>query len=159
MTEGFGSPKFMREQLTGLVYYIVSQYKLADEKNAIGKPKVDGYINREIYRRALYDERFQLEPETENTFLLTDVAYKKGCKAAFTDWYKETTREYRVFNMGVLYGISLLEYIQMPSYIQEVLLEDAKDVKRQEPKGSDAMMRELNKSSLFTDAEINKLRL
>lgn len=159
MTDGFGSPSFMREKLVGLISFIVSEYKLADEKDAVGNPKVNGYINREIYRRSLYDERFKLESETENTNLLFDVAYKKGCRAAFIDWYKETIREYRVFKMGELYGISLLEYIHLPNYIQDVLLNDAREVKRQEPKGSDALIRELNKSNMFfTDNDINKLR-
>lgn len=158
--DGFGSPGFMRAKLEGLIKYIIEQYKLADEKNPItGKPIIDGYVNRQIYRRLLYNERFELKPETEKTNLLSDVALKKGCKGAFTDWYRETIREYRIFRIDALYGISLIEYIFLPSYIQEVMLEDAKEVKRQEPKGSDAMLRELSKNPMYSEEDLKKLRI
>jgi hypothetical protein len=151
----FASSAFIESRLKGLLRYIVEEMKLANES------RLSGYINRHIYRNASYDERFNIETVDENVVLLSDVALKKGCQNIHVSWYKQTAREYRVLNIGSLYGISLLEYYELPSYVQEVIRDEAIEVqnRRQSDPSPDNYLKDLEKSSrMFDESQLAKLR-
>lgn len=143
----------MREKLYGIIKYIVESMKLADKAN------LKGYVNRLIYRKAIYDERFELKPKSPEASMLFDVAIKKNCPPIHTQWYGNRAREYRTLNIGNLYGISLLEYYTIPNYIRDMLVNDAMGVKERENAEARSTLSTMGKSNaLFSEKELNKLR-